>query len=100
MTVKLWVNWRGREILTTRQLDERIDEAVKIRLDDKDCYAEELEEYLDYNYTKMELLEALTDERINKERFIAEIHEGVEENIRDYIDTDIRGDFEAINIEV
>ena len=100
MTVKLWVNWRGREILTTQQLDERINEAVKTKLEDKDCYAEEVEDYLDCNYTKMELFEALTDEHINKERFIAEIHEGVRESIRDYVYTDIRGDFEAVSVEV
>lgn len=100
MTVKLLVNWRGKEILTTQQLDERIDEAIKIKLEDKDCYAEELEEYLDNNYTKMELLEALTDERINKERFIAEIHDGVKDNIRDYIECDFSRDFEEVKVEI
>ena len=100
MTVKLWANWRGREILTTQQLEERIDEAVKLRLEDEECYAEELEEYIDNNYTKMELFEALTDERINKKRFIAEIHEGAKENIRDYIGHDFRADFEEVTIEV
>ena len=99
MTVKLWVNWRGNEILTTRQLDDKIDEAVKDRLEDEDCYAEELEEYLDSNYTKMELFEALTDDRINKEKFIKEIREGVEEQVRDWCDRDIRGDYDEYSIE-
>ena len=100
MTVKLWIDWRGEEILTTRQLDEKIDEAVKDRLEDKDCYAEELEEYLDNNYTKMELFEALTDDRINKEKFIKEIHEGIEEQVRDWCDRDIRSDYCEYTIEV
>lgn len=100
MTVKLWVNWRGGEILTTRQLDDKIDDAVKDRLEDKDCYAEELEEYLDNNYTKMELFEALADDRINKEKFIKEIREGIEEQVRDWCDRDIRGDYGEYTIEV
>ena len=100
MTVKLWVNWRGNKILTTRQLDDKIDEAVKDGLEDEDRYAEELEDYLDSNYTKMELFEALTDDRINKEQFIKEIREGVEEQVRDWCDRDIRGDYDEYTIEV
>ena len=100
MTVKLLVDWRKGEILTTRQLDEKIDDAVKTRLEDEDCYAEELEDYLNDNYTKIELFEALTDDRINKERFIKEIREGVEEQVRDWCDRDIRCDYETVTIEV
>ena len=100
MTVKLMVDWEEREILTIRQLDDKIDEVVKERLADEDYYAEELEIYLDNNYTKIELFEVLTDDRINKEKFVKEIRESVEEQVRDYSDRDIKGNYDEYTIEV
>ena len=55
MTVKLMVNWRNREITTERELADKIDERVKNMLEDKECYEEYLDDYIDGNYTKMEL---------------------------------------------
>ena len=100
MTVKLWVNWRGGEILTTQQLDEKIDDVVNDILENQDSYTEELDDYLDNYYTKMELFEALTDDRINKEKFIDEIREGVKEQVKDWNDRNIRSDYEEVEIEV
>ena len=100
MKVKLWVNWRVGEILTTQQLDEKIDNVVNDILENRDSYAEELEDYLDNYYTKVELFEALTDDKINKEKFIDEIREGIKEQVRDWNDSNIRSDYEKVEIEV
>lgn len=100
MKVKLWVNWRGEEILTTQQLDEKIDNMVNDILENQDSYAEELEDYLDNYYTKVELFEALTDDKINKEKFIDEIREGIKEQVRNWNDSHIRRDYEGVEIEV
>ena len=100
MKVTLMVNWRGCEILTTQQLDEKVDEAVNDVLENQDSYAEELEDYLDNYYTKIELFEALTDDSINKEKFINEIREGIREQVRDWNDSNIRRDYDKVEIEV
>ena len=101
MTVKLWVNWRGREVLTNQQLDERIDEAVKKRLNDEDCYAEDLEDYLDNNYTKMELFDILASGNQSIiEETLDDIKSGVAEGIRDWCECDIRGDYDEVKVEV
>ena len=100
MTVKLWVNWREKEILTTQQLDEKIDDAVKTRLEDEDCYAEELEEYLDNNYTKIDLFKALSGDEGSIESILDDVRCGVEEQVRDWCDRDIMSDYDEYAIEV
>jgi hypothetical protein len=100
MKVKLYVNWREKEIITARELEEKIDNVINDVLQDRDVYAAELDDYLDSYYTKIELFEALSDERINKEKFINEIREGVEEQVRDWNEGNIRSDYEEINIEI
>ena len=100
MKVKLWVNWRVGEILTTQQLDEKIDNVVNDILENRDSYAEELADYLDNYYTKVELFEVLTDDKINKEKFIDEIREGIKKQARDWNDSNIRSDYEKVEIEV
>ena len=100
MTVKLWVNWAEKEILTTQQLDEKIDNVINDVLQDQGSYAAELEDYLDSYYTKIELFEALTDDRINKEKFINEIRDGVREQVKDWNEDNIRRDYEAVNVEI
>lgn len=100
MTVKLYVNWREKEILTAQQLDERIDEKVERMMSDKDCYNEYLDDYLDCNYTKLELFEALT----KGEAFIREILDDVKSDVAGGIyercDMDTRSDYEEVKIEV
>ena len=100
MTVKLLVNWRQKEITTEREIADKIDDRVKAMLEDKDCYNEYLEDYLDCNYTKLELFEAL----IKGEAFIREtiddIKSGVAEGIYDWCECDVRGDYEEVKIEV
>lgn len=100
MTVKLLVNWRQKEITTEREIADKIDDRVKAMLEDKDCYIKYLEDYLDCNYTKLELFEAL----IKGEAFIREtiddIESGVAEGIYDWCECDVRGDYEEVKIEV
>ena len=100
MTVKLWVNWRGKEILTTRQLDERVDKRVEEIMSDEECYNEYLEDYIDCNYTKLELFEALTGGSTSIEETVDDIRSGVDETISDWCDMVIRGDYEQVKIEV
>ena len=100
MTVTLWVNWDEKEILTTRQLDNKIDNTVSDILQNPDSYLEELDEYLDNYYTKIELFEALTDDRINKEKFVNEIREGIKEQVRYWNDDNIRRDYQKVEIEI
>lgn len=100
MTVKLWINWRGREILTTQQLEEKIDEMVESILSNEDSYREELEDYLDYNYTKIELFEALMSDGATIEEVIDDIKSGVAENIRDWCDSTTRSDYEEVKVEI
>lgn len=100
MTVKLYVNWREKEILTAQQLDERIDEKVERMMSDKDCYDEYLDDYIDCNYTKLELFEALTKGEAFIRETLDDIKSGVAEGIYDWCDMDTRSDYEEVKIEV
>ena len=100
MTVKLLVNWRQREITTERELADKIDDRVKAMLEDKDCYEEYLKDYLDCNYTKLELFEALTKGEAFIRETIDDIRSGVAEGIYDWCECDVRGDYEEVKIEV
>ena len=100
MTVKLCVNWREKEILTTRQVEEKIDARVERMMSDEDCYNEYLDDYLDCNYTKMELFEALTKGEAFIRETIDDIKSGVAEGIYDWCECDVRGDYEEVKVEV
>ena len=101
MTVKLLVDWRGREITTERELADRIDDRVKEMLEAKDCYEEYLDDYIDCNYTKMELFGILASGNQSViEETLDDIRNGVQEAIFDFVDMDIRGDFDVVTIEV
>lgn len=101
MTVKLMVNWREREITTERELADKIDDRVKEMLEDKDTYEEYLDDYIDCNYTKMELFGILaSDNQSVIEETLDDIRNGVQESIFDWCDMDIRSDYEEVKIEV
>ena len=100
MTVKLMVNWRAREILTVRELDERIEARVGEAMKDTDAYDEYLEDYLDCNYDKKELFDALSGSDADREEVLNDIREGVAEAIYDWCECDIRGDYEEVEVEV
>ena len=100
MIVKLWVNWRGREVLTNQQLEEKINARVEEVIANDDSYNECLEEYIDSNYTKLELFDALVNGDATIKETIDDIKSGVAEGIADWCDMNIRGDYEEVKIEV
>ena len=100
MTVKLMVDWRAKEILTVREFDERINARVEEVMQDTDAYDEYLDDYLDSNYTKMELFEALSGNDAEREVTLTDIRAGVAEAIYDWVNMDISSDFSEVTIEV
>lgn len=100
MKVKLNVNWRGKEILTVKELDERIDARVEEIMQDTDAYDEYLDDYLDSNYLKKELFDALSGSEADREEVLNDIHSGVAEAIYDWVNMDISSDYEEVIIEV
>ena len=100
MTVKLWVNWEEREILTTQQLDKMVDENAERINSDEERYDEYLDDYIDCNYTKLELFEALTKGEAFIEETIDDIRSGVAENIYDFCYTNIYSDYCKVEVEV
>lgn len=101
MTVKLMVDWRAKEILTVKELDERIDARVDEMMQDADVYDEYLDDYLDCNYTKRELFDTFASgNNVAIEETIRDINSGVAEAIYDFVNMDISSDFSEVTIEV
>jgi chromosome condensin MukBEF MukE localization factor len=100
MTVKLMVDWRAREILTVKELDERIDTRVNEVMQDTELYDEYLDDYLDSNYLKKELFDALSGSDADREEILADIRSGVAEAIYDWVNMDISSDYAEVTIEV
>lgn len=100
MKVKLNVNWRGKEILTTKELDERINARVEEVMQDTNAYDEYLEDYLDSNYLKRELFDVLSGSDTEREEVLNDIRSGVAEMIYDWVNMDISSDYEEVTIEV
>ena len=100
MKVKIYVNWKEKEILTVKELDERIDARVEEVMQDTDAYNEYLDDYLDSNYTKMELYNALIGSKDEVEEVVNDIRSGVAETIHDWVNMDISSDYEEVTIEV
>lgn len=100
MKVMLMVNWEDREILTTKELDERINARIDEVMQDTDAYDEFLDDYLDANYTRMELFNALIGGIDEIEQTVNDIRAGVAEGISDWVDMNISGDFYKVIVEV
>lgn len=100
MKAKLMVNWRGKEILTVEELDERIDARVDEVKQDTELYDEYLDDYLDSNYTRMELFNALSGSDDDREEVLTEIRAGVAETIYDWVNMDMSSDYEEVIVEV
>jgi hypothetical protein len=100
MTVKLMVNWRAKEILTVKELDERIDARVDEIMQDTDDYNEYLHDYLDSNYSMIELFEALSGSDTKREEVLNDIRSGVAEAVHDWVDMDVYSDFSQVTVEV
>ena len=100
MKVTLMVDWRAREILTVKELDERINARVDEVMQDTDAYDEYLDDYLDCNYTKTELYNALIGSADEIEEITNDIRSGVAEAIYDFVNMDISSDFSEVTVEV
>lgn len=100
MKVTVMVDWRGKEILSVKELDKRIEDRVDEIMQNTELYDEYLEDYLDSNYTKAELYNALIGSKDEIEETVNDIRSGVAETIYDYVNMDISGDFHDIVIDV
>jgi hypothetical protein len=94
------VDWRAREILTVKELDERIDARVDEVMQDTELYEDYLDDYIDCNYTKKELFDALSGSEADREEVLDDIRSGVAEEIYDFVNMDISSDFSEVIVEV
>lgn len=100
MKVTLMVNWKEKEILTAKELEERIIAKVDETIQDTELYEDYLDDYLDSNYTKLDLFNALTGDKDEIKETINDIRSGVAEAIYDWVNMDISSDYEEVTIEV
>ena len=100
MKVKLVVDWRAKEILTVRELDERINARVDEMMQDTDVYGEYLDDYLDCNYTRMELFNALSGSETDREEILNDIRSGVADAIYDWVNMNMSSDYSEVTVEV
>lgn len=100
MMVTLWVNWKEKEILTDQQLNEKINEKIENALSDDECYREELKEYLNCNYSLLELFDALTGDEATMTKTIDDIKAGTVEGIRNWCKEDVRWDYDEVKVEI
>lgn len=92
MKVKLNVNWRGKEILTDEEVEKIIAERQLERREDKDCMAEDIDEYLD-RYDRYEIF-SLTEEEKKK------IIEQVQRDSDEWVRNDVLEEYDEVYIEV
>jgi hypothetical protein len=100
MKVTLMVDWRAREILTVKELDDRINARVEEVMQDTELYEDYLDDYIDCNYTKKELFDALSGSEADREEVLDDIRSGVAEEIYDFVNMDISSDFSEVIVEV
>ena len=92
MTVKLYVNWTGREIITEKELEKIIAESQLDRREDKDCMAEDIEDFLD-RYDRYEIFSFTEKE---KNEIIEQVNKESDEWVRDRV----LEDYDEISVEV
>jgi uncharacterized FlaG/YvyC family protein len=92
MKVKLYVCWRREEIITEEKLDKIIAERQLERREDRDCMAEDIDEYLD-RYNRYDIF-MLTEEE--KQEIIKRIHKDSDEWVRN----DVLEEYDEVYIEV
>lgn len=100
MKVTLMVNWREKEVLTVKELDKIIEDRVEEVKGDTELYEEYLDAYLESNYTKMELFDALSGSDADREEVLTDIRSGVAEAIYDWANMDMSSDYVEVTIEV
>lgn len=92
MKVKLYVRWTQEEILTEAELEKLIATKQLERRQDRDCMAEDINEYLD-RYNRYEIF-LLTGEE--KEEIIERVMQDSDEWVRN----DVLDEFDEIYIEI
>ena len=92
MKVKLYVCWREQEIITEEKLEKIIAERQLDRRQDRDCMAEDIDEFLD-RYNRCEIF-------LFSEKEKEEIIEQVEKNSDEWVRKDVLEEYDEIYIEV
>ena len=92
MKVKLYVCWRREEILTEEKVEKVIAERQLDRREDKDCMAEDIDEYLE-RYNRYDIF-SLTEEE--KKKIVEQVEKDSDEWVRD----DVLEEYDEIYIEV
>jgi hypothetical protein len=92
MKVKLYVCWRREEIITEEKLNKIIAERQLERREDRDCMAEDIDEYLD-RYDRYDIF-MLTEEE--KKEIIRRVQEDSDEWVRN----DVLEEYDEVYIEV
>ena len=92
MTVKLYVDWVGKEIITEKELEKFIAERQLDRREDKDCMAEDIDDFLD-RYGRYEIFSFTEKE---KKEIIEQVNKESDEWVRD----NVLADYNEISIEV
>lgn len=100
MKVTLMVNWREKEVITAKELEERINARVDEIMQDTELYDDYLYDYLDCNYSKIELYNALMGGEEEVAQMVNDIRTGVAEAIYDFVSMDISSDFSEVTVEV
>jgi uncharacterized FlaG/YvyC family protein len=92
MTVKLYVDWIGKEIITEKELEKIVAERQLDRREDKDCMAEDIDDFLD-RYGRYEIFSFTEKE---KNEIIEQVNKESDEWVRD----NVLADYNEISIEV
>ena len=92
MKVKLYVCWRRKEIITEEELEKIIAERQLERREDKDCMAEEIDEFLE-RYNRYDIF-SFTEEEKKK------IIEQVQKNSDDWVRDDVLDEYNEIHVDV
>lgn len=92
MKVKLYVCWRREEIITEKKLEKIIAERQLDRREDKDCMAEEIDEFLE-RYNRYDIF-SFTEEE--KKKIIEQVQKDSDKWVRD----DVLEEYDEIYIDV
>ena len=92
MTVKLYVDWVGKEIISEKELEKLIAERQLDRREDRDCMAEDIDDFLD-QYDRYEIFSFTEKE---KKEIIEQVNKESDERVRD----NVLADYNEISIEV
>ena len=92
MKVKLYVCWRRQEIITEEELEKIIAERQLERREDKECMAEEIDEFLE-QYNRYDIF-SFTEEEKKK------IIEQVQKNSDDWVRDDVLDEYNEIYVDV